>query len=68
MGFFKTAAAVTAGVLGAFGLIALGQTLSEKGYTDKAKKTCTSVAEKAASRFSKKDEAAEQSAETTSAE
>lgn len=51
MGFFRTSLAVTTGILGAMGLIALGQHLSENGALDKVKER----ASKAASAVTGKD-------------
>jgi hypothetical protein len=44
MGFFKTSLAVTTGILGAVGLIALGQHLSENGALDKVKERVSKAA------------------------
>jgi hypothetical protein len=55
MGFFKTSLAVTTGILGAVGLIALGQHLSESGALDKVKER----ASKAAAAVTGKDKKAE---------
>ena len=55
MGFFRTSLAVATGILGAMGLIAVGQHLSESGALDKVKER----ASKAASAVTGKDKKAE---------
>lgn len=45
MGFFRTSLAVATGILGAMGLIALGQHLSESGTLDKVKERASKAAE-----------------------
>jgi len=44
MGFFKTSLAVATGILGAMGLIAVGQHLSESGAIDKVKDRASKAA------------------------
>lgn len=46
MGFFKTAFAVTAGILGACGVIAAAEHLSESGALDKIKDRALKAASK----------------------
>ena len=46
MGFFKTAFAVTAGILGACGVIAAAESLSESGALDKIKDRALKAASK----------------------
>ena len=55
MGFFRTSLAVATGILGAMGLIALGQQLSESGALDKVKER----ANRAAAAVTGKDKKAE---------
>lgn len=61
MGFFKTSLAVATGILGAMGLIAFGQHLSESGTLDKVKER----ASKAASAVTGKDKKADETAAAT---
>lgn len=54
MGFFKTAFAVTAGILGACGIIAAAEHLSESGALDKVKERASKVAEAVRGKSEKK--------------
>ena len=59
MGFFRTSLAVTTGILGAIGLIALGQHLSENGTLNKVKERASKAASKAASTVTGEDKKAD---------
>ena len=61
MGFFKTSLAVATGILGAMGIIAAAEHLSESGALDKVKER----ASKAASAVTGKDKKADETAAAT---